>query len=264
MGQRLILTSLIDVVLYSYNVITFGGEMVKLNYESGQKPLWSQLFDILSSKILDGTYQEGDSLPGDRLLMETYDVSRVTVRQAMDKLMNEGLIIRQRGKGTRVLKKRDLLGTTFVSSFKGVEEKNQTKDRRVISVSKEVPPVDVAYFFGLDRHACVLKLVRYTYVDQKVAVYYETYLNPIVSFSETADFSTSLYQKLEEVGYPINRVQETITASLMNAKEKKLFGVSQVEALMNRCRRGYCGDYPIEYTYSKYVAKDYQLNIDSK
>lgn len=236
--------------------------MMKLNYESGQKPLWSQLYDILESKILDGTYHEGDILPGDMSLIETYGVSRVTVRQAMDKLMKAGLISRQRGKGTMVLKRKELMKTTFVSSFKGVEEKNQTQDRRVISVTHEIPPIDVVYFFGLNGHEYVTKLIRYTYIDHQVAVYYETYLNPIVVLDD--DFSTSLYQKLEQAGYRINRVQETITASLMDSKERKLFGKNKSEALMNRLRKGYCGDIAIEYTYSKYVAKDYQLNIDSQ
>lgn len=77
---------------------------MKLQFGTGEKPLWSQLYDILENKIINGEYKEGEVLPSELSLMEEYGVSRVTVRQAMDKLINAKLISRKRGKGTIVLK----------------------------------------------------------------------------------------------------------------------------------------------------------------
>ena len=54
---------------------------MKLSFQSGQKPLWSQLYDILESRILNGEYKEGEVLPSEMSLMEEFGVSRVTVRQ---------------------------------------------------------------------------------------------------------------------------------------------------------------------------------------
>ncbi|UTY39772.1 GntR family transcriptional regulator [Allocoprobacillus halotolerans] len=79
---------------------------MKLQSQSGEKPLWSQLYDVLESRILNGVYKEGEVLPSEMSLMEEFGVSRVTVRQAMDKLIHSKLISRKRGKGTIVLKKK--------------------------------------------------------------------------------------------------------------------------------------------------------------
>ena len=237
---------------------------MKLSYQSGEKPLWSQLYDILESRILNGEYQEGEVLPSEMALMEEFEVSRVTVRQAMDKLINAKLISRKRGKGTIVLKRENTVATSFQSSFNGVEEKNNANDRRVISLEYTTPPIDVAYFFGVSVNQSVLKLTRQTYVDGKPVTHYESYINPIVSVDDQTDFSGSMYAKLEEAGFPITHVKEKLTASLMNSKEKEMFKLTKNGALMNRIRMGYSEETPIEYTYSKYVANGYELVIDLK
>lgn len=240
------------------------GSNMKLSYQSGQKPLWSQLYDILESRILNGDYKEGEVLPSEMALIEEFEVSRVTVRQAMDKLINAKLISRKRGKGTIVLKRENNVATSFQSFFNGVEEKNNANDRRVISVEYTKPPIDVAYFFGVSVNQLVLKLTRQTFVDGKPVTHYESYINPIVPVDDQTDFSESMYAKLEQAGYPITHVKEKITAAIMTAKEKDMFGVTKNEALMNRIRMGSSEDIPIEYTYSKYVAKGYELVIDLK
>lgn len=235
---------------------------MKLSYESGQKPLWSQLYDILETRIFNGYYKEGEVLPSEMSLMDEFEVSRVTVRQAMDKLINAKLISRKRGKGTIVLKRENVVATTFQSSFNGVEEMNNANDRRVINVEYVHPPIDVAYYFGISTNQMVLKLTRQTYVDGKPVTHYESYLNPVVPLDEKTDFSGSMYQKLEQVGYPITGVNEKITASMMTANEKEMFDIHKNEAIMNRIRMGKSDDIPIEYTYSKYVAKGYELEIN--
>lgn len=235
---------------------------MKLSYESGQKPLWSQLYDILESRISNGYYKEGEVLPSEMSLMEEFEVSRVTVRQAMDKLINAKLISRKRGKGTIVLKKENVIATSFQSSFNGIEEMNNANDRRVINLEYVHPPIDVAYYFGISTNQMLLKLTRQTYVDGKPVTHYESYLNPIVPLDEKTDFSGSMYQKLEEVGYPITRVNEKITASIMTPSEKEMFDIHKTEAIMNRIRMGKSDTIPIEYTYSKYVAKGYELEIN--
>lgn len=237
---------------------------MKLQFQSGEKPLWSQLYDILESRILNGVYKEGDVLPSEMSLMEEFEVSRVTVRQAMDKLINSKLISRKRGKGTIVLKRENTIATSFLSSFNGVEEMNNANDRRVISVEFVTPPIDVAYFFGISNNRSVLRLTRQTFVDGNPVTHYESYLNPILPVDDRTDFSGSMYRVLEQAGYPITRVKEKITASIMSAKDKELFHIHKTEAIMNRIRMGSSNEIPIEYTYSKYVAKGYELEIDLK
>ncbi len=65
-------------------------------------PYYQQLYEILRSKIVGREWSSGDLIPGETELMETYEVSRNTVRDVLDMLVNEGLIYRHRGKGSFV------------------------------------------------------------------------------------------------------------------------------------------------------------------
>jgi GntR family transcriptional regulator len=65
-------------------------------------PFYQQLYDILRGKIIRGDWKSGDMMPPESELIEQYQVSRNTVRQVLDLLVQEGLIYRQRGRGTFV------------------------------------------------------------------------------------------------------------------------------------------------------------------
>lgn len=65
-------------------------------------PLYYQLKELFKEKIRDGTWNEHSKVPSEKILMETYGVSRATVRKALDELLVEGLIYRKQGVGTFV------------------------------------------------------------------------------------------------------------------------------------------------------------------
>lgn len=85
---------------------------MKLDFNS-VIPLYYQLKEILQEMIKDGTLDTGKELPSERRLMETFGVSRATVRQAMGELTRAGLVVRRQGRGTFVAEPKivqDLLG----------------------------------------------------------------------------------------------------------------------------------------------------------
>ena len=69
---------------------------------SSKLPLYHQLYQILRDEIVRGEWQPGDMIPPESELTERYGISRTTVRQVLDLLVNEGLIYRQQGRGTFV------------------------------------------------------------------------------------------------------------------------------------------------------------------
>ncbi|MFW6063185.1 MAG: GntR family transcriptional regulator [Chloroflexota bacterium] len=73
----------------------------QLSAQSGM-PLYLQLYQLLRRRIRSGVLKPGDMLPSEMSLMERYDVSRATVRQALKELVSDGLIVRERGRGTFV------------------------------------------------------------------------------------------------------------------------------------------------------------------
>ncbi|BAS26369.1 GntR family transcriptional regulator [Limnochorda pilosa] len=80
-------------------------------------PLYYQLYDILLRRITDGTYAPGDQIPTELELSRRYQVSRVTVKQAIQRLATEGHLYRVQGKGTFVAKPRIPRWLKQVQSF---------------------------------------------------------------------------------------------------------------------------------------------------
>src|SRR4051794_37228933 len=86
------------------------GKVVKLHaprsapQDFAGQPLYVQIKDLLRGRILDGSYQPHQQLPSEAEMIAAFKVSRITVRQALGDLENEGLIFRLHGKGTFVSK----------------------------------------------------------------------------------------------------------------------------------------------------------------
>lgn len=234
---------------------------MKLKHGIGERPLWSQLYDILENQILTDFYKKGDILPSEKELMESYQVSRVTVRKAMDMLLVAGLIERNRGIGTIVIKNDSNIATSFQSSFRGVKEMNHKKDRRVIKVTREKPSQEVQSFFGISETQDVLCLERVTYLDGSPVTHYKTYINGITGLTEHSDFEPSLYQILDQTGYRITSVTEKIKASLAEAEDYEFYNKNEIFAVVIRTRKGFSNSIPIEYTDSRYLADGYDLEI---
>jgi GntR family transcriptional regulator len=69
---------------------------------NAEVPLYVQLADLFRQRIAKGVWKEGDKLPSLEQLVGEFEVARVTVRQAIDRLARDGLVLPQRGRGTFV------------------------------------------------------------------------------------------------------------------------------------------------------------------
>jgi GntR family transcriptional regulator len=65
-------------------------------------PLYHQIFALLRERIYDGHFPGGSFLPSEQELSDTFDVSRITAKRALDELAADGLAVREQGRGTRV------------------------------------------------------------------------------------------------------------------------------------------------------------------
>lgn len=74
----------------------------RLQDNRNRAPLYHQIFLILRSRILDGEYPPGAYLPGEREIETMFEVSRITAVRALNELAIAGLVVRERGRGTRV------------------------------------------------------------------------------------------------------------------------------------------------------------------
>jgi GntR family transcriptional regulator len=115
-----------------------------LAHLDGHSPLYTQIADILRSRILQGRYQPNQQMPSESELMSAFDVSRITVRQALGNLQSEGLIFRIPGKGTFVSRPRAFQDLGSLQGFgTAMREMGYETHSKVLSVRSIVPPQHV-------------------------------------------------------------------------------------------------------------------------
>lgn len=108
-------------------------------------PFYQQLYEILRGKIARGEWEPGDLIPPESELIESYQVSRSTVRQVLDMLVNEGLIYRQRGRGSFVAHPTlEQIMTRIISFTEDMRQRGFTPGTRVLSASLISATEDIA------------------------------------------------------------------------------------------------------------------------
>ena len=166
-------------------------------------PLYSQLYAMLATKINSGEFKAGDRLPPERELSEQLHISRITARQAIDALVESGLVFREQGRGTFVAepKMRGLIGFTSFSDdirARGIQPSSSV-------VTLEIIPVDeiTAKILKVNAGDPVIHLVRVRLADDKPIAVQAAYLpHHLAPGLEEEDFSKlSLYSILRDKYY---------------------------------------------------------------
>jgi GntR family transcriptional regulator len=108
-------------------------------------PLYHQLYGILRASIVTGDWQPGVMMPPESDLIDRYAVSRTTVRQVLDMLVNEGLIYRHRGRGTFVAHPTVDQGLSRIISFTDDMRRRGFRPGTQVLASGLIPaPADIA------------------------------------------------------------------------------------------------------------------------
>lgn len=190
---------------------------------NSSEPMYHQLFILLRDKILSGQLKAGDLLPPESELVEMYKISRITVRQAVDRLAAENLVSKQRGKGTFVLKPEIRSDATTLIEFekemrqRGHVPTAQVLHRRIVTVSR-VTAEKLQMNDGDD----LTHISRLWYVDEQPMTVEDIFL--VTSYCPDIltkhDFSReSIYDIWENrYGVRIERAEQTVSA-MMPPKE---------------------------------------------
>src|SRR4030043_1085420 len=93
------------------------GRRFRLLKNNDPTPLYRQLLAILHQQIEERKYKPDDPIPSERSLCQTYKISRITVRQAISEMINEGTLYRKQGKGTFVAKQKVNQGLVRLGNF---------------------------------------------------------------------------------------------------------------------------------------------------
>ncbi len=204
-------------------------------------PLYFQLKEIIKDKIDSGKLKPGDILPSERELSQVYQISRPTIRQALKELVNEGLLYREKGKGTYVSKPKINYGfiqklTTFYDDIKekGYQQKTRVLEMDVVNARKSI-----AKKLQLAKNAKLIYISRVRYVADEPVVTVENFipyeLCPNLINEDLND--KSLYQLLTEkynlVAYRAQVILEPLLASEYDSKLLKIEEGAPIHLMQN-------------------------------
>ncbi len=231
-------------------------------------PLHVQVEDYLRRLIDMEKFKNGVFLPKEVELANRLGVSRNTVRQATNKLENEGLIVRKKGVGTRVAEKRGLkTGLDHWYSFtQEMQEKGVLVTNLQLKVEWTIPDETIRNFFLIDEDKKVLRLSKLKGEESgEPIVYFESWFHPRIGVSEKDEFNRPLYAMLEEkYGVVVLRSSENISARSAGPLGKKLKVDAHFPVLFRERFVYDVGNRPVEYNIGYYRSDKFTYNIDIK
>ncbi len=141
-------------------------------------PLYYQLKEILKEQIEEGILAPGNLLPSERELSEKYGISRPTVRQALKELVYEGLLTREKGKGTFVAKPKLEYGFIqhFVTFYEDMAQRGYTLRTRVLRKEVQEAPKRVAKALQLKEGEKIIFLERLRFVEDEPVVWVQNHI----------------------------------------------------------------------------------------
>lgn len=192
-------------------------------------PVYYQLKEMIKEKITNGTWQVGQCIASERELTEAYGVSRMTVRQALGELVQEGLLVREKGKGTFVcepkVKQEDMMSFSDIIKKAGRSLITKVLDFEVINT-----PDELADTFEVEK---IYKINRLRLVDGEAVANEVVYIPcEYCGFVTKEDLEGSLFKLLEEKGYVIESTESALAAVIMDEELKTLFNVDKQVPLL--------------------------------
>ncbi len=242
---------------------------MKLNFSKGAVPLYLQIKEQIKKDIEDKNYVYGQLIPSELEFEKFYNVSRITVRQAILDLEKDGYVKRTRGKGTSVTYSDKI--DENLSAIRSFSKEMADRGKQAKTIYTEIDLVkanqEIAEHLQLDEGENVYRLYRVRGADDEAIVVFETYLSGKFDFPLNKEaYEKSMYDVFESIGVHMpTRVNEKFEAMLADLTLSKALKVAIGSPILKRVRVSYTEyNMPIEYTYSYYRGDRYAYSIQLK
>ena len=223
---------------------------------AASSPLYLQLAQTLSRAITDGLYQADQALPSERVLAEALGVSRVTARNAIERLVEQGLIVRKRGSGNYIAPRLEQPLTRLSSFSEEVHQRGFVPASRWIHRGFSAAAPDEQLSLQIKPGERVARLERLRLADDTVMAY-EISVLPASVLPDPEAVSSSLYSHLAIAGHAPVRALQHIRALNADARLAGLLEIPTHTAVLYITRVGYLADgRAVELTHS-YCRSDY-------
>ncbi|MFL2099532.1 GntR family transcriptional regulator [Desemzia sp. FAM 23991] len=232
-----------------------------------EKPIYIQIHNKIRKMIEEGHWKVGERIPSERDLAKTFEVSRMTLRQAVQTLVDEGILERKVGSGTYVSSQKVQEKMTGIQSF---TETMRSQGRKPTSktISYHVKPASVseAEHLHLENETVVLRMERVRFADD-VPICFEVATIPfhLVESLGKKEITSSLYKTLEEEkDIHIGKAEQTISAMLASERISEYLDIKRGEAILQLRQITYSNDNrPFEYVRTQYVADRFEFYLEN-
>ena len=215
-------------------------------------------FDI-KEDILSEKYKPNEQLPFEKELCEKYNVSKMTVKKALDLLVNDGLIIKRRGSGTfvkditekeiqRIIEKKQFSGLTTTS--RGHKVTSKVLEFKIINATKEIADI-----LKIEEDEFIYFVHRVRYVDDKAVVIEKTYIPlNLIPGMKLADVKKSIYGYIKDkLGLNIQSAHSTVRAMKSDELDRKYLNLEKDEPILEVERVAYLDNGKVfEYSFSRH------------
>jgi GntR family transcriptional regulator len=225
---------------------------------ASDRAVYRQIADQLREAIARGRLHEGEQLPSETQLMEHYGVARMTVRNALRILQDEGLTTAEHGRGVYVRARppvRRLASDRFAQRHRKAgkaaftiesEQAGATPSVDMIQVSEARPPGDVADRLGLAEDAStVIRSRRYSLDGRPVETAVSYIPADLARGTPIADPNPGpggIYARLEEFGHTLERFTEEVAARMPTPDEARLLALPPGVPVFRLVRTAYDND----------------------
>lgn len=239
--------------------------------EALPSPLYYQLYSLIKGYILDGTFHLGEKLPSEKELAEAFDVSRITVKRAVNELAAEDLVERGRGKGTHVTYKYTPkpVQAPLLGVLEEIDSIAQNSVAEVLDCRVVVPPQNIRAEFSLGNNDSLFHLVRKRERAGAFFGYFDSWSAGVDMPNNTDIFiNQSRHQYFRESGMTVSHINQTISAVPANEAIAAHLQVTEGFPLLSLVRRSFYQDDDqemlVDYLVALYNTQLFQYQMDLK
>jgi len=227
-------------------------------------PLYFQIAENLKEAIQAGTIAPGERLDNELELAEQLGVSRPTVRQAIQRLVQQGLVVRRRGLGTVVVAPRILRPVALTSLYDDLAAAERTPTTAVLSLEEIAADDEIAQVLSLAVGTPVLSIERLRFADDTPLALMHNYLPAKLLQGRTeADLEqTGLYELLRSQGVQLHAADQVLAARRVTAHEARLLQAPRSATVLTMTRTAFDpAGLPIEHGRHAYLADRYSFKM---
>lgn len=229
-------------------------------------PLHIQAEEVLRQMIQEPEYKGGKILPNEVEMSKHLAISRTTLRQAINKLVFEGLLVRKKKTGTRVAqmpvssKSNNWLSFSQEMKLRGITIRNFE-----LHITWVKPDDEVAAFFEIKKDKMVLRMEKVRGRPDEPFVYFVSYFHPRIGLTGEEDFALPLYEMLESEHSTIATLsKEEISAQAAMPDIAKKLHIAEDSPILFRKRFVYDqGERPMEFNLGFYKADSFVYTVES-